>query len=233
MRAGGRPGVGLRVARELADGTGGHYLDQFTFAERATDWRGNNNIAESIFEQLAMERFPEPEWVVVGPGTGGTSATIGRFVRFRGLNTRVCVVDPENSAFLAAFKNPGCGETTCGSKIEGIGRPRAEPSFLPDVVDRLVRVPDAASVAAAHFLRARTGQWAGPSTGTALYAATKLACDLHAAGETGSIVTLLCDDGVRYLDTYFSDAWVAEQGWDLAPYLAVLETAWDDGVWTG
>ncbi|EON22656.1 MULTISPECIES: PLP-dependent cysteine synthase family protein [Nocardioides] len=221
------------TARNLAQETGGHYLDQFTYAERATDWRGNNNIAESIFEQLGMERFPAPTWVVVGAGTGGTSATIGRYVRYRGLDTRLCVVDPENSAFLAAFRDPGCGETTCGSRIEGIGRPRAEPSFLPDVVDRLVRVPDAASVAAAHFLRARTGQLAGPSTGTALYAATKLACDMHAAGESGSIVTLLCDDGVRYLDTYFSDAWVTEQGWDLAPYLSVLGTAWDDGTWTG
>src|SRR5215475_7197093 len=33
-------------ARKLADRVKGHYLDQFTFAERATDWRGNNNIAE-------------------------------------------------------------------------------------------------------------------------------------------------------------------------------------------
>src|SRR4029450_8384985 len=37
-------------AERLAEETGGHYLDQFTNAERATDWRGNNNIAESIFE---------------------------------------------------------------------------------------------------------------------------------------------------------------------------------------
>jgi cysteine synthase A len=221
------------VARRLAEESGGHYLDQFTYAERATDWRGNNNIAESIFDQLAMERFPVPAWVVVGAGTGGTSATIGRYVRYRGLTTRLCVVDPENSAFLAAFRDPGCGETTCGSRIEGIGRPRAEPSFLPDVVDRMVAVPDAASVAAAHFLRERTGQLAGPSTGTALYAATKLACDMRAAGEAGSIVTLLCDAGVRYLDTYFSSAWVEAQGWDLEPYLAVLRRAWDDGVWTG
>ena len=94
------------VARGLADESGGHYLDQFTYAERATDWRGNNNIAESIFDQLSMERFPEPTWVVVGAGTGGTSATIGRFVRYRGLSTRLCVVDPENSAFLAAFRDP-------------------------------------------------------------------------------------------------------------------------------
>ncbi len=39
-------------AHRLAEETGGHYLDQFTNAERATDWRGNNNIAESIFEQM-------------------------------------------------------------------------------------------------------------------------------------------------------------------------------------
>jgi len=238
-RGGGRcvlvedPAAVYDVARDLAAECGGHYLDQFTYAERATDWRGNNNIAESVFEQLGMERFPEPDWVVVGAGTGGTSATIGRYVRYRGLSTRLCVVDPENSAFLAAFADPGCGETTCGSKIEGIGRPRAEPSFLPQVVDRMVAVPDAASVAAAHFLRDRTGALAGPSTGTALYAAAKLAVDMHEAGRDGSIVTLLCDDGVRYLDTYFDADWVAGHGWELDPYLEVLAAAWDEGRWIG
>jgi cysteine synthase A len=47
-----------RLAREL----GGHYMDQFTYAERATDWRGNNNIAESIFDQLKREPHPVPRW---------------------------------------------------------------------------------------------------------------------------------------------------------------------------
>src|SRR5690606_24169098 len=70
-------------ARRLAAECGGHYLDQFTFAERATDWRGNNNIAESVFSQLAQERHPIPRWIVVGAGTGGTSATFGRYVRYR------------------------------------------------------------------------------------------------------------------------------------------------------
>src|SRR5690606_24172056 len=65
-------------ARRLAAECGGHYLDQFTYAERATDWRGNNNIAESVFSQLAQERHPIPRWIVVGAGTGGTSATFGR-----------------------------------------------------------------------------------------------------------------------------------------------------------
>ena len=80
-------------------------MDQFTYAERATDWRGNNNIAESIFEQLALERHPVPEWIVVGAGTGGTSATIGRYVRYRRHPTRLAVVDPENSAFFPGWRD--------------------------------------------------------------------------------------------------------------------------------
>src|SRR6476619_1890480 len=47
-------------ARSVAESCGGHYMDQFTFAERATDWRGNNNIAESMFAQMDRERFPVP-----------------------------------------------------------------------------------------------------------------------------------------------------------------------------
>ena len=48
----------------------GHFMDQFTYAERATDWRGNNNIADSIFSQMANEKHPLPSWIVVGAGTG-------------------------------------------------------------------------------------------------------------------------------------------------------------------
>src|SRR5580698_3157212 len=94
------------AAQRLAAETGGHYLDQFTYAERATDWRGNNNIAESIFAQLAHEEHPIPDWIVCGAGTGGTSATIGRFIRYRRLATKLCVADPVNSVFHRHFTDP-------------------------------------------------------------------------------------------------------------------------------
>ena len=93
------------AAAELAARTGGHYMDQFTYAERATDWRGNNNIAESIFDQLAQEEHPIPRWVVVGAGTGGTSATIGRYLRYHRHATGLAVVDPENSAFYPGWRD--------------------------------------------------------------------------------------------------------------------------------
>jgi cysteine synthase A len=236
-REGGRcelvdsPGQVYSAARALADRLGGHYLDQFTNAERATDWRGNNNIAESIFDQMSEEPHPVPAWVVVGAGTGGTSATIGRFLRYRGLATRLAVVDPEGSAFLPAYA--GLETDRQGSRIEGIGRPRVEPSFLPRVVDRMLGVPDAASVATMRFLSERSGLRAGPSTGTNVYGALRLACELREHRLEGSVVTLMCDRSDRYDATFNNDDWLRGQGLDLLPYRDQLEQAWNTQTWTG
>jgi cysteine synthase A len=210
-------------AERVAEETGGHYLDQFTNAERATDWRGNNNIAESIYEQMRDERYPVPEWIVVGAGTGGTSATIGRYIRYRRHATRLCVVDPENSAFFPAYAEDRYDVLMpVSSRIEGIGRPRVEPSFLPGVVDRMVAVPDAASIAAARHVSAVLGRRVGPSTGTNLWGAFGLLAEMVAEGRSGSVVTLLADSGDRYADTYFSDEWVRTQGLDTAGAAAAL-----------
>ncbi|WP_159738345.1 PLP-dependent cysteine synthase family protein [Vibrio atypicus] len=212
-------------SRRLAEELNGHYMDQFTYAERATDWRGNNNIANSIFSQMEMEDHPVPAWVVMSPGTGGTSATIGRFIRYQKHDTKLCVVDPENSVFHEYFKT-GNKELKgdCGSKIEGIGRPRVEPSFIPGVVDEMRTIPDSASVATAHWLEKMLGRKVGASTGTNLYGVLQLACEMKQRGEKGSIVTLLCDSGERYLDTYYNPEWVKENIGDLQPYMAKLET---------
>jgi cysteine synthase A len=219
-------------ARTLAGKLGGHFMDQFTYAERATDWRGNNNIAESIFEQLALERHPIPEWIVVGAGTGGTSATIGRFLRYRQHPTRLAVVDVENSAFYQGWVDDDAEHTVCaGSRIEGIGRPRVEPSFLPGVVDRMMRVPDAASIAAMRAAATLLGRRVGGSTGTNLCGAFALIAELRAAGRTGSVVTLLCDSGDRYACTYYDDDWLAAQHLDPAPYLATVERFLATGHW--
>lgn len=220
-------------AERLADEHGGHYLDQFGYAERATDWRGNNNIAESVFSQMTLERYPIPSWIVVSAGTGGTSATFGRYVRYRCHETRVAVVDPEGSAFYEAWRT-GDRSIVTGrrSRIEGIGRPRVEPSFVPSVIDEMICVPDAASVAAVRLLRERTRHWAGGSTGTNLVGAFRLIARMLAAGETGSVVTLICDDGARYANTYYDDAWVAAEGLELEPHYQRMERFLADGTWT-
>ena len=215
-----------RLAAEL----GGHFIDQFTHAERATDWRGNNNIAESVFEQMALEPHPCPEWIVVGAGTGGTSATIGRYIRYRALDTRLAVVDPENSVFFDAWRD-GTDLTGCrGSRIEGIGRPRVEPSFVGSVIDRMVKVPDAASIAVIRVVSDVLGRRVGGSTGTNLWGAFGIVAEMLAAGRSGSVVTLLCDGGERYGHTYYDDGWIAEQGLDLEPYSAIVRQFLETGT---
>jgi len=197
-------------ARSLAQRADGHYMDQFTYAERATDWRGNNNIAESMFQQMAHERHPVPAWIVVGAGTGGTSATIGRYVRYRCHDTQVCVADPEGSVFSAYHRTGDATLTAPGSRIEGIGRPRVEASFIASLVDRMIEVPNTDSVAAMRTLSALLGRKVGPSTGTNFIGMLAVAGEMRAAGRTGSILSLLCDAGERYLPSYHDAAWVAQ-----------------------
>ncbi|WP_206064120.1 PLP-dependent cysteine synthase family protein [Oleiagrimonas sp. C23AA] len=220
------------AAQALAVRLGGHYMDQFTHAERATDWRGNNNIAESIFRQMQLEPEPVPRWIVASAGTGGTSATLGRYLRYRGLPTQLAVADPEHSVF-AAFHRTGDAHLRCerGSRIEGIGRPRVEPSFLPGVIDRMIEVPDAASVAALGCLEQLLGRRVGGSTGTHLVAALKLMCQMREAGQTGPVVTLICDGGERYRASYYNEAWLAAEGLDVAPERTRLDAILADGQW--
>lgn len=195
-------------SRKLAMQTNGHFMDQFTYAERATDWRGNNNIAESVFTQMEKERFAEPSWIVLGAGTGGTSTTFGRYVRYQGLFCRIAVVDPENSVF-ADYLETGDTSLVCanGSRIEGIGRPRVEPSLMREVVDRAIRVRDLDSIAAMRLMSRWTGRRVGPSTGTNLIGVLRLMDEMRQRKTPGSIVSLICDSGERY-DHLYDDSWI-------------------------
>lgn len=218
-------------AERLGAQPGWFYLDQFSNASVVTDWRAGGNIGQSIFEQLKGERYPEPAWIIVGAGTGGTSATLGRYCRYQRTETRVAVVDPEGSAFYPAWRQQRRDVTARGSRIEGIGRPRVEPSFITTVIDEMVQVPDAGSLAAMNLLEAVTGISAGPSTGTNLYGTLQVVARMRAAGEVGSVVTLICDGGDRYLDSYRSPEWLRERGFDLDGQQSALNSFLDTGVW--
>ena len=108
------------------------------------------------------------------------------------------------------------------SRIEGIGRMRVEKSFVGGVIDDMVCVPDAASIAAMRWVSKILGHRVGGSTGTNVWATLQLVDEMRARGETGSVVTLLCDGGERYGHTYYDDAWLESKGLDIAPYPAAL-----------
>src|SRR5690606_13400915 len=100
--------------------------------------------------------------------------------------------------------------TAPGSRIEGIGRPRVEPSFVRTLVDRMEEVGNDESVAAMRALSQLLGRRVGPSTGTNFVAMLRLAREMRERGEQGSILSLLCDAGERYLPTYHNAEWVLQ-----------------------
>ena len=96
----------------------------------------------------------------------------------------------------------------------------------------MIRVPNAASYAGMRLLERLLGRRYGASTGTNFYGALQLACEMAEGGEAGSIVTLACDAGDRYLDTYYSSTWLGRNGYDLAPCEAPLQRAFGSGTWS-
>ena len=81
----------------------------------------------------------------------------------------------------------------------------------------MIAVSDAASLAAMRALSDRLGRRCGGSTGTNLWACATIISEMAARGETGSIVTLLCDPGERYASSYYDDGWLAGAGIDIVP----------------
>ncbi|MDO3702115.1 pyridoxal-phosphate dependent enzyme [Micromonospora sp. C28SCA-DRY-2] len=218
----------VRLAAEL----GGHHLDHFAAAAQAEDWRAPDSVGAALLAQVLEQEGRAPAWTVVGAGTGSTSATVGRHIRYHGYPTRLALVDPENSAYWPSWVTGYDGYGTgMPSRIEGIGRPRVEPAFLPGVIDLAMPVPDAASLAAMRHLAATTGWSVGPSTGSNFWGALRIAHRMREQGESGSIATLICDGADAYRGTYYDDGWIRERSLDPGPYTGTIDRFLTAGRW--
>lgn len=60
--------------------------------------------------------------------------------------------------------------------------------------------------------------------------ATEKIAEIAEAGESGSLVSMICDPGERYLHSHYSDEWIAQQGLDIAPYLEQLQSFQQTGT---
>lgn len=216
-------------ARELAADLGGHYLDHLAAIGGAVDAAGPSDLALEVLADSG-----QPEWIVLGVGTGASSRAVGRHLRRHGHPTRIAVVDPEDSAYFAGWATDSPDYATgMPSRIEGIGRPRVEPAFDASVVDLVIPVPDAASVAAMRHLDAALGLPVGPSTGACLWGACHLLHRMLEQGREGTVVLVVGDSGLPYADTYYDDGWVAAKGWDLTGPAAALRRFFATGRWSG
>ena len=156
---------------------GGHYMDQFTYAERATTGAAITILPIRFSIRWSASRNPaldsdESGW------TGGASATIGRYPLSK-VGDYLCVVDPQNSVFLISIRRRASLTCCNGSKIKSIGRPKSSHHLFWRCGFYAANPRRRIGVATIHWLEQLIGRKTGASTGTNLYGALQLAVQMQ------------------------------------------------------
>ena len=144
-------------------------------------------LGEEIWSQTAgrIDAF------VHAVGTAHSIHGAAAAIRAHGTELHVTAVEPAESAVLS-------GGVTGSHKIEGIGIGFIPPLWEPDQVDEIQTVATDEAIAMARRLAREEGLFAGASSGANVVAALRVAARL---GPEATVVTILCDSGLRYLST--------------------------------
>jgi len=148
-------------------------------------------------------------------GTGGTLAGVGRALKARKEGVRIGLSDPTGSALYAHFTR-GELKAEGNSITEGIGNGRITRNIAEAVVDHAFQIPDSESIPLVFRLLQEEGLLLGGSSGVNVAGAMRLAREL---GPGHTIVTILCDSGLRYRQRLFNPAFLASKGLPVPAFL--------------
>ncbi len=191
------------VARRLAEETpNSFYPDQYN----------NPKNIEAHYKTTGPEIWDQMEgkidYLIAGIGTGGTLSGTAKYLKEKNPGVKVIAVDPEGSVFYNYFKTGETGEPHV-YKVEGIGEDYLVKAVDFDLIDDIIKVNDKDSFITTRRLAREEGLFAGGSSGSAIWAALKIAPDVP---EGKNIVVILPDAGMRYLSKIYNDDWMREHG---------------------
>ena len=193
-----------RLAEELAktEANGAIWANQF---DNVANRKGHyENTGPEIFEQTngKVDAF------ICAVGTGGTLAGTGMALKERNPKIIISLADPYGAA-LHSFYTTGELSSCGGSITEGIGQGRITANLEDAPVDQSFQIPDEEALPICFDLLKEEGLCLGGSSGINVAGAIRLAQEL---GPGKTIVTILCDSGVRYQSKLFNPVFLREKG---------------------
>ncbi|MGH9461349.1 MAG: PLP-dependent cysteine synthase family protein [Vicinamibacteria bacterium] len=174
----------IAKAAELSAAPDAFFADQFNNPDAAAGYR---SLADEIWHQTGgrVDAF------VQSVGTAQCIRGVAKVLRSRKPDVRIIAVEPAESPVLS-------GGTPGAHEIEGVGPGFVPPLWDADLVDGIVSISTADAKEMARRLARQEALFAGTSSGANVVAALGAAERL---GPGGTVVTLLCDSGLKYLST--------------------------------
>ncbi len=189
LTPGGESDVDLVIEKveELKRESSGTYWEVSQFTNPDNIAAHYATTGPEIWEQTggAVDAFIDAQ------GTGGTLTGVARYLKERKETVQVFAIEPAECPILAGG---GWGP----HRIEGIGDGFIPDNLHLDVLDAVVEVSSDEAIAMARRLAREEGIFCGISSGCNVVGALKAAA---AHPELRQIVTIICDNGLRYLST--------------------------------
>ena len=194
------PGNYNRVAQRLAEERGWFWANQFdNTANRDAHYK---TTGPEIWEQTGgtVNAF------VSAVGTGGTLAGTGQFLQEQNPHLAVICADPYGAAMWSWFTHGHTDIHDGDSFAEGIGQSRVTKNLEGLNVAGAYRIADQAALTVIYQLLREEGLFLGLSSGINIAGAVRQAMT---GGRGQTIVTILCDSGLKYQSKLFNPEWLA------------------------
>jgi cysteine synthase A len=174
----------VEMARQIRERTGAFWTDQLKNADQLHAYHA---MGEEIWRQTEgrVDAF------VQCVGTAASVRGVAESLRGKRSDIHIVAVEPAESAVLSGHK-------TGVHKIEGIGAGFVVPLWDPSVVSEIAAVSTQEAKDMARRLAREEAIFAGTSTGANVVAALRAAERL---GSGATVVTVMCDSGIKYLGT--------------------------------
>jgi len=140
-------------------------------------------------------------------GTGGSLAGVGMALKARNKDIKIAISDPMGAALYSYYTN-GTLKSEGSSITEGIGQGRITANLVDAPIDMAYQITDEEALPIVFDIAEHEGLLLGGSSGINIAGAIRLAKEM---GPGHTIVTLLCDSGVRYASKLFNPAFLREK----------------------